>query len=429
MRWQGYPMKEANRLYARLSKLDADAWRTEREALMWDLLRHHYEGNSHYRALFKGFPTRWADVPVLRKSDFQYPIEALITKPFRRKGVYINNTSGSSGHPFFYAKDRLSHALSWVSIKYLYGLYGLSLDALQARFYGIPLGGWGYWKERVKDWLARRERFPVFDLSEAVMNRWLERFRRRKFDYVYGYTSSLVRFARHCVARGVVLKEICPTLRVCIVTSETCTPEDRAILEAGFGIRVVNEYGASETGVIAFEYPGGDFRVCDRLLYVEVVDDEGRVLPLGQRGRILVTSLFNRAMPIIRYEIGDVGYLEACGEGGICIGGLEGRVNDFVRLPSGRVSPGLTFYYISRSLLEDAGFIREFIIRQTAPDTFEFVIDASRPLTAEDRAMIQRMLDRYLEPGLRLVIREVDHIERSGSGKIKHFYSDIGEEG
>ncbi len=425
MRWQGFPMEEAEAQYRRLLNLSGESLHQWQQQQRWAVFRHHFENNPYYRSIVGDKPARWEDVPVLTKSHLQQPIDTLITPPLDKSKVYINNTSGSSGHPFFYAKDKMSHALSWVEIKHLYALHGLTLRSLQARFYGIPLGGKGYWVEKLKDRIARRVRFPVFDLSEPVMDRWIERFRRLPFEYVYGYTSSVVRFARHCRRRGIVLKEVCPTLKVTIVTSEVCTPEDRTILEEGIGVRVVNEYGASECGLIGFEDPAGQFRACERLLYIETVDDEGRPVPLGQSGRVLITALFNRAMPLIRYEIGDFAVLDRCDDGGLCIQQLQGRVNDMIRLPSGRVSPGLTFYYISRSLLEDAGFIREFIIRQTAIDTFEFVIDAARPLTPEDRAMIQKMMDRYLEPGLKLVIHEVEKIERSQSGKIKHFYSEI----
>ncbi|MCB9276503.1 MAG: hypothetical protein H6564_20885 [Lewinellaceae bacterium] len=127
-------------------------------------------------------------------------------------------------------------------------------------------------------------------------------------------------------------------------------------------------------------------------------------------------------MPLIRYEIGDVGRIGLKDYRRVLLE-LLGRTNDFVRLPSGRVAPGLAFYYISRSLLEKAGFINEFIIQQTEPDKMVFIIDAKRPVTKAEADMIQQSMDQYLEPGLRLEIRETNAIERPASGKIKHFYS------
>ena len=304
----------------------------------------------------------------------------------------------------------------------MYGQHYIGLSSLQARFYGIPLDKKGWAIEKIKDFASHRRRFPVFDLSPEVLARWVKRFGETPFEYLYGYTSAMVYFARYLRDAQTVLKELCPTLKICMVTSEVCTSEDRKILEEGFGVPVVNEYGASELSIIAFENPGGAWELVDDLIYLEVVDDQGASLPFGQSGRLLCTALFNRAMPVIRYEIGDIGSI-GIRDGKRVLLELSGRVNDFVKLPSGKVAPGLTFYYISRSLLEKASFINEFIIRQTALDTMVFIIDAKRPVSERERAMIQQSMDRYLEPGLRLEIRQTDRIERPASGKIKHFYS------
>ena len=425
MALQGFTLGKAEQSYADMSRkkdVNLKAWQNKKR---WEIVRHHWECNPVFRGKLPNFPERWENVPIMSKKDFQRPIAELLTRPFRKSQVYCGNTSGSSGHPFFYAKDKLCHALTWIQIKSLYAQHGLHFNSRQARFYGMPLNGPGYWKEKAKDVIAKRVRFPVFDLSEPVLESWVQKFSRLQFDYLYGYTSSLVYFARFCRDSGNVLKKRCPALKCCVVTSEVCTPEDRLILEEGFGVAVITEYGASETGLIAFEDVNGRWKLCTELLYIEAVSDKGSQVPFGQPGNLLVTVLFNKAMPLIRYQIGDTGIIEQSKNGQLFLKSLEGRTNDFVRLPSGGASPGLTFYYISRKLLENAGFINEFIIKQTALDTLEFVINAKRPLTEPDKALIQSKLDEYLEPGLHLVIREVDHIERPGSGKIKHFYSEL----
>ncbi|MCB9276504.1 MAG: hypothetical protein H6564_20890 [Lewinellaceae bacterium] len=125
-----------------------------------------------------------------------------------------------------------------MKVEQLYEQHGIGLDALQARFYGIPLDWKGWAFEQVKDYLSSRRRFPVFDLSPGVLDSWVKRFRRQAFDYLYGYTSSMAYFARYLLDKGIVLKRLCPSLKVCIVTSELCTPEDRQVLQQGFGIPV-----------------------------------------------------------------------------------------------------------------------------------------------------------------------------------------------
>ena len=421
---QGFPMNKAERHYKRFLN-DKDKAARNRSQEKWQIVNHHFENNTFFRSKIGQIPERWEDIPILTKKDLQSPLEALLSRPYQPNAVYIGNTSGSSGHPFFYAKDKLCHALTWIEIKRLYELHGITLSSRQARFYGIPLDKKGNRLEKWKDAIANRLRFPVFDLSEQVLDGWIEKFRKESFDYIYGYASSLTYFARYLSDKGLVLKDICPSLRLCISTSEACTSQDRKILEAGFGVKLVNEYGASEVGLIAFEDREGAWRICEDLLYVEVTDEDGMPVEDGQPGRLLITALYNKAMPIIRYQIGDVGVLKNDAKGNRILVSLEGRTNDFIQLPSGKTSPGLTMYYVSRSLLENAGFIKEFIIRQTALDTLVFDIHSSYPIGIRERQLIQDKMKEYLEPGLNLVIRQVDKIERPDSGKIKHFYSEI----
>jgi phenylacetate-CoA ligase len=105
---------------------------------------------------------------------------------------------------------------------------------------------------------------------------------------------------------------------------------------------------------------------------------------------------------------------------------VNGRVNDIAILPSGKKSPGLTFYYISKSLLEQGGVIKEFIIRQTAVDLFVFEYVAERPLNSEEKYRVQKAMDMYLEPGLKAVFEHKETINRTKAGKLKHFHSDLG---
>jgi phenylacetate-CoA ligase len=141
-----------------------------------------------------------------------------------------------------------------------------------------------------------------------------------------------------------------------------------------------------------------------------------------------VTDLDNLAMPFIRYNIGDIGLLgreTVSGSNNRKLEKLSGRVNDTIKLPNGKVAPGLTFYYISRSILESSNVLKEFIIRQTALDTFVFEIVSERELNDSEIRGIQEKMDLYLETGLNLEIRRVSEIQRPPSGKIKHFYSEL----
>jgi phenylacetate-CoA ligase len=283
----------------------------------------------------------------------------------------------------------------------------------------------GYYIEKLKDALSNRVRFPVFDLSDEVLYKYYLIFTKTSFESIYGYTSSIVYFCRYLIAHNYCLKTICPSLKNVITTSELLTPEDRKIIEQASGVKVVNEYGASELGIIGFEDEHFNLRLSEELIYAEVnnasYNDESVV-----SGELLTTSLFNKGMPIIKYQIGDIATLTKNYIGKYRnILSLDGRVNDFAKLPSGKTAPGLTFYYISRSILESSGSLKEFIIRQTAIDTFEFDVVSDIEITTQQKQEILSKMDLYLEPNLKLIINNVSRIERPNSGKIKHFYNQL----
>ncbi len=389
----------------------------------WEIVDYQRANNPFFRARVPKRPREWQDLPTLGKSDLQEPIETLLAEPFREGGpehAHIDNTSGSSGHPFWYAKDRFCHAMSWALVKERYGRWNLGTRSRQARFYGIPRDRRGSRRERAKDLLMNRVRFPVFDLSDATLAKFHHRFARDRFQFVYGYTHSLVLFARYLERQGLILRDACPSLEVCMVTSEVCRNEDREFLTRTFGVPVVNEYGASECSIIAFEYPDGSWRLSEETLLVETTDD----------GEVLITSLFNRAYPLIRYRIGDIAQIGPRSDDRIhrSLEALEGRTNDVIHLPSGRTAAGLTFYYVLRAVLEQTDAVREFLVRQTALDRFELEIIARRDMRPDEVATIEKEVLRYLEPGLTVEIQRVDEIERPPSGKIKQFVSDLPRE-
>ena len=105
------------------------------------------------------------------------------------RDVYIGQTSGSSGHPFYFAKDKYAHAISHAQWIRKYKQHNLNVDDKQARFYGVPASGLSRYKELFKDFLQNRTRFPVFDLSDRVLE---EFFFNLKLKSMSTYTATLV---------------------------------------------------------------------------------------------------------------------------------------------------------------------------------------------------------------------------------------------
>lgn len=425
-RLKGFPIEEARKhlkdIQHRCEKDLKNYQHEQREKIF----NYHRQNNPAY-ARFVGESSRWEDIPILKKNSIQAPLSERLSKPFSTQQVHLHNTSGSSGTPFFFAKDKFCHALSWALIQDRFGWHDIEIGRdLQARFYGIPLSRVKYLKEKLKDSISARIRFPVFDLSDPVLETYLHRFQKQAFVYVNGYTSSLVLMAKYCLQKRITLKSVCPTLRAVFTTSEVMDEIDRDILERGFGVRVVNEYGAAELDLLGFEDAEGDMRLTHETQYIEVLDEDGQSVQPGETGRVVVTALYNYAMPFIRYELGDELVLASKNKSGYqCIERIVGRTNDIAILPSGKKSPGLTFYYISKSLLEGGGFMKEFVIRQKSLSHFHFDYVADRLIAPDEEQRVAEAMQQYLEPGLTASFERKDRIERTKAGKLKHFFSEL----
>lgn len=423
---KGFRLSEAKHVLQQLFALSDGDYEKQLLQKRADIVAFHRQNNASYQKLSENFDSEnWNQLPVMTKKDFQKPLAERLSKGFTEKSVYVNKTSGSSGDPFVFAKDKFCHAMTWANICNRFGWFGIDFNSsLQARFYGIPLDFIGNKKERIKDLLSQRYRFTIFDLSDPVLENILLTFGKKKFDYINGYTSSIVLFARFLQQKNIVLKTVCPTLKVCVVTSEMLFDVDKTLLEKQFGVPVVNEYGASELDLIAFQNPDGEWQVNSETLFVEILDDQDQVLPYGQEGRIVITSLYNKAHPFIRYDIGDIGILdEKSTLKKPILKKLIGRTNDVAILPSGKKSPGLTFYYVTKSIIEDDGNVKEFIIKQTKIDTFEIEYVSHLALTDIQIQNIKKAIATYLENGLHFTFVRKEKLERSKSGKLKQFVS------
>lgn len=426
LKLNGFPIKKAKialKTIQEKTNEDFDAYLTKKKQ---DIVSYHLKNNPFYKEFSKGMNLKnWGAIPVMTKRDLQQPLRKRLSKGYSNKNIYISKTSGSSGDPFIFAKDKFSHALTWAIIQDYFSWFGIDFNtSKQARFYGIPLDRKGYYKERIKDVFSNRFRFSVFDLSDTALEVVLKKFKTTPFDYINGYTSSIVQFAKFLKRKNIVLKRICPTLKYCVVTSEILFKNDRNLLETQFEISIINEYGAAELGLIAFENQNHEWVVNNQTLFVEILDTNNQPQPYGKEGRIVITSLYNKAHPFIRYDIGDIGVLSKNSTSQKPIlEKLIGRTNDIAVLPSGKKAAGLTFYYITKSIIEDDGNVKEFIVEQLAKDTFKIKYTGDHILSSEKEKSVLKEMETYLEKGLKVIFEKHSTLKRSKSGKLKQFKS------
>ncbi len=426
LKLKGFPIRKAKFILKDIQQQSDSEFNTYVKTRKHDIVSYHLKNNSFYKKFAQhANVNNWGTIPVMQKKDLQQPLETLLSNGFTTKSIYIDKTSGASGHPFIFSKDKLAHALTWCIIMDRFSWFDLNFNTTkQARFYGIPLDKKGYYIEKLKDFISNRYRFNVFDLSNEALENWLTDFGKKPFVYMNGYTSPMVQFAKYLNTKNIVLNSVCPTLKACVVTSEMLFEDDKKLMENQFGVPVINEYGASELDLIAFENTSGKWVVNSETLFVEVLDEKDNILPHGEPGRLVITSLYNRAQPFIRYDLGDVGILSKHSTlRKPILEKLIGRTNDIAVLPSGKRAAGLTFYYITKSIIENDGNVKEFVIVQLQRDTFKIYYVSNLDITLDKTELIKKEMENYLESGLTVLFERQSILKRSKSGKLKQFSS------
>lgn len=164
----------------------------------------------------------------------------------------------------------------------------------------------------------------------------------------------------------------------------------RAQLEDLFQTSLVNAYGMTEFGLIAFECEKKDGLHIDRsAILAEIVDQQGRCVPPGTEGELVLTSVANAAMPLLRYKTGDLARIEteacACGFVGWRIKQLSGRQVRCFRFVSGNLFSPTHFNDLFKRFS-----LREFQITQRTLENFEILVEFSNEC-AETNAQLSRI--------------------------------------
>jgi len=422
LKFNNYPIGKARKKLKEIQNLPSKDFYSYVENQKNKIVDYHLKNNLFYKDLVKDENWTWDSLPVLEKKNLQVSLKERLSKDYTLKNIFKSKTSGSTGNPFYFAKDKFSHALTLALISNRFNwheLYGKK----QARFFGLPKDTLAKYKELLKNVFSNRHSFDIFNLSTPALKGWVKKFKSKKFVYLNGYTSVLVVFAKYLISQNIVLKDICITLKACVVTSEMLFTFDKILLQKAFGVPIINEYGASELDLIAFEDINNNWILNTETLFVEILDDDNTIVENGKVGNIVITSLFNKANPFIRYKIGDKGAIKKINSKQYILEKLEGRSEDVVRLPSGKIAPGLTFYYITKSIMEDSGDIKEIKIIQVALHLFTIEYVSEKVLKEYQKEKIKKAVIDYLEPNLEVEFIKLECLQRSKSGKLKQFTS------
>lgn len=432
-------LKKHSTVADRRAMEDSQWWPRERlEALrvqrLRALLTHAASHVPYYRDLFAriGFDpaamsslTDLQRLPFLDKPLIRAHTDAL--KADDARGLARFNTGGSSGVPliFYIGLERVSRdvAAKWRATRW----WGVDIGDPEIVLWGSPIELGAQDRVRLlRDRLMRTRLLPAFEMSDAKVDGFIDEIRTLRPRMLFGYPSAFAHIARHAQRQGVRMDDL--GIKVVFVTSERLYDHQRTLIEQSFGAPVANGYGGRDAGFIAHQCPSGSLHITAEDLIVEIVDREGRVLPPGESGEIVVTHLATRDFPFVRYRTGDVGVLAApddapcaCGRTLPVLKEVQGRSTDFIVARDGTVMHGLALIYIVRDMPGVAGFR----IEQESLDLTRVKVVTEPGFPADGDARIRAGMKARLGESVEVVVEHVAQIAAEGSGKFRYVVSKV----
>jgi phenylacetate-CoA ligase len=343
-----------------------------------------------------------AEIPFLTKANLrEHAGEILSEDAGPKKWLLARHTTGSSGVPiqiYFEAFRELPRRAQELRLLTANGFRPWYRQMIMTHPQHVPspitlpqrLGIW------------RHDVFPWWLDTDAAV----ERVREEKPEVIHGVLSSLRLLALAVRKSGGLGYK----LKLAVSKGEWCADSTRALIEEQFGTRLTDYYATEETGIVAWQCPRGDgYHIDSDLVYVEVVDTDGKPVRPGESGEIVLTNLYQKTMPIIRYRIGDMGSISEspcpCGRGLPVLKTLEGRRLDYVMSPDGTIHHPFELIAVMEEIRE----FKMFRIAQTAPDELRVEICWSPDQSAEVREQLTRKtiekMEKVVGPGMRILAK------------------------
>jgi len=444
--WPALPGPPAALMAALLQQFDHSQWwspeqlRSQQLRQAGALLDHAYRCLPFYRDRLgeAGFlpgkpltPEVWSRVPVLTRAALQEAGEGLYSPalPDNHGKIYEISSSGSTGRPVKAHSSQVAQ-LMWDALTVREHLWhGRDFSRSLAAIRSYPSGAADY-PQGGRSPLWGRSLKAIFPTGPSVtltiasrtdeQAEWLQRVRP---DYLLTYPSALRELLLHCRAKGITL----PGLRQVRTLSEHLPPETRDLCREVLGVKLVDMYSTQENGYLAFQCPEHDhYHIQSEVNWVEVLNAAGAPCRPGETGEVVVTSLTNFAMPMIRYAVGDlaeVGPPCPCGRGLPVLSQIHGRVRNMAVFPDGRKAR----LPIGDIWLVEIPEIQQIQIVQRSLEVMEVKLVTSRPLTAVEEQKVIDWLAHRSGHLFSILVTYHQEIARGPSGKFEDFRCEIPE--
>ena len=431
-RWEKSPYL---RHYRRLEQTQYDtpfAIRNRQWDALRKMVRHAFDTVPFYRRRFAEADVHpsdlrsWDDLhrlPILTKRDILLQGASLLSDQFDPKSLYCKQTSGSTGVPLRVFVDQESLQFKRACTLRADEWSGWRFGERVAMLWGNPPYLKRGLRGRLRNALLERACYlDTLKMDEATLAAFARQLRRSQPGLIFGHAHSVYLFADYLRSTGQ------PGIRPHGIITSAMVLHDwqRRVIEEVFRCPVTNRYGCEEVSLIACECEHHHgLHVNADGVYVEVVRDGGTAVP-GEAGSVVVTDLSNRAMPLIRYQVGDVAALKEgrcpCGRGLPMLERLEGREADYVTTARGELISGISL--TENFACELPGVAQLQIIQETV-QRFRFRMVRGPAFGPATLDRLDELVARRFGPGTEYECEYVDKIPQEPSGKYRFCISRV----
>jgi phenylacetate-CoA ligase len=362
-------------------------------------------------------------IPPLEKRAYRDDPEAFFARDVPRHRLHRGKTSGTTGTalPLWYTPETLAeeYATVW-RLRRSCGVRDPSEE--NHTFTGniiVPFRQESppFWRQNA---YSGQTLFSLYHMTPTNLRAYVDAIHRRPARYVQGYPSSIHLVARAMLEHGRPLDP--GRITAVFTSSESLLAFQRETIEKAFGAPVRDRYGVSEFGASMTECSAGrlhvDMEFC--IVEVEVAEETNEY----ETGPLLITGLAHDATPLFRYRIGDVGTRSKlpcpCGRAGDVFLVVDGRVEDYVLTPDGRLVGRLD--HVFKEQLE----VAEAQILQKTKDAIDVLIVPLPNYTDLSQRRLLREIRSRLGDEIAIQIRPVTSIPREPNGKFRAVKSRVG---
>lgn len=401
------------------------------------LLLHAANSSEFYRKRFQEVGFLAAEVkslndvsvlPFLTKGDLNSSMAEILSTRYKRVELVESSTGGSSGVPLTFYRDREVTAVRRSQDYFFNARLGIYPGMKRAWVWGSPLDALQLekFKARVANFLGDRAiYFYSFDATQETSKQFLEAINLHHPKAIFAYPNMLAAMAELARDSNIKMRKVG---RV-IVTAEPLYGWQRELFAEVFGAETYERYGSREIGTVASEgYDHVGMHIFEPTYYLEVIDENGLPVQYGQMGELVVTDLYNRAMPLIRYRTGDMVRIEeASARSGTCwrrITAVGGRVVDLVyRLDGSRIAGEAIIMS-----LRTAGVRNKVQVVQNTPQSLTVKHLYSEAILPEVQAAFQEKINEVLGGEIAIEYAGVAELPYDKSGKYRYVTSECGKE-